>query len=60
MKVTTAQTQAIANFFESNPSFKTDLRIGWVDLSATLIIVWDDFKCLLVVSQTGQISSRIL
>lgn len=60
MKPTVAQTQAIANFFERNTSFKSDMILGWMDSSCTLVVVWDDFKCLLVISKSGDIDSRIL
>jgi len=60
MRLTTAQTQAISNFFEANPSFKSDMVIGWVDFTACLLITWDDFKCVLKISQTGQIDSQIV
>jgi hypothetical protein len=59
-KLTAAQSAAIAKFFESNPSFKSDMIIGWVDFTACLLITWDDFKCVLKVSETGELDGQIV
>jgi len=58
--LTAAQSAAIANFFESNPSFKSDMVLGWVDFTACLLITWDDFKCVLKISENGEIDSQIV